>query len=62
MDVYAREDTENTISGLRRLVEGGVDHAVDMPLYYTATDAKDTPVSYTHLDVYKRQGRLYHGV
>ena len=47
-DNYARKNTENTITGLRRLVEGGVDHAVDMPMNFTATDAKDNgPTSKT---------------
>ena len=58
VDVYARKDTENTISGLRRLVEGGVDHAVDMPLYYTATDAKDTqPTSQTCITSRGEEGK-----
>lgn len=42
VDNYAKKNTENTITGLRRLVEGGVDHATDMPLSYVASDAKDT--------------------
>ena len=42
VDNYAKKNTENTITGLRRLVEGGIDHATDMPLSYVASDAKDT--------------------
>ncbi len=48
VDDYAKKDTENTITGLRRLAEGGVDHATDMPFRYSATDAKDkAPVDRT---------------
>ncbi len=38
---YAKKDTENVITGLRRLSNSGDDRATDAEIYFKATDSKD---------------------
>ena len=63
LDVYKRQDTGNSYQGLCRMIhdrthgEDGIyiTYEEDNPIAFNPFYTDSGPVSYTHLDVYKRQ-------
>ena len=58
-EVYSQEDSLIGITGRRENLLEEVCARDKDKLFYQVCDITDTPVSYTHLDVYKRQDFLF---